>query len=308
MVRIRGEMSYCLEHDESIGRGIRRVVRDQIKSAIKEIDDDDMSRNEAVHEVRKHCKKIRGALRLVRGSFEDYRSENIRYRDLARELSVIRDARILRDIQRELAGEIADRTSRAGIAALDEALESHAGHGSKNVRDALGTVREGLMAANDEAGKWDITGDGFEAIAGGLRKSYKRARNGLRRCRNNASTDNLHDWRKRAKYHWYHLRLLSDIWPKVINARSVAGHHLSGLLGDDHDLAGYIDVLDSMNDDVPAAVATALRQHVDKRREALQQESLAIGARLFAEKPKRFVERFETYWDAWQGQDLVEVL
>jgi CHAD domain-containing protein len=176
------------------------------------------------------------------------------------------------------------------------------------VRDALGTVREGLMAANDEAGKWDITGDGFEAIAGGLRKSYKRARNGLRRCRNNASTDNLHDWRKRAKYHWYHLRLLSNVWPKVINTRSVAGHHLAGLLGDDHDLARYIDVLGGMHDDVPAAVSKALRRHVDKRREALQQESLAIGARLFAEKPKRFVERFETYWNAWQEQDLAEAL
>jgi predicted DNA-binding protein len=306
VIRIPGEMSYCLKHDEPIGKGIRRVVREQIESAIKEIDDDDMSRDEAVHEVRKHCNKIRGALRLVRCSFEDYRGENIRYRDLARNLSALRDAHILHGLQRELLGNVADRTSRAGIAALDEALESHTGHGSKNVHEALGTVRVGLMAAHDEAGKWDIPGDGFEAIAGGLHKSYKRARNGLRRCRNDASTDNLHDWRKRVKYHWHHLRLLTNTWSKVISARSVAGHHLSGLLGDDHDLAGYIDFLDVMNDDVAAAVSKALRKHVDKHREALQRESLVIGARLFAEKPKRFVERFETYWNTWQDQDFAE--
>jgi hypothetical protein len=61
-----------------------------------------------------------------------------------------------------------------------------------------------------------------------------------------------------------------------------------------------------MNDEVPAVVSKALRQHVDKHREALQQESLAIGARLFAERPKPFVERFETYWNAWQEQDFAE--
>jgi hypothetical protein len=57
--------------DESVEDGIKRFVSEEIKQAIKEIDNPRLKRSEAIHEVRKHCKKIRSVLRLVRPQFEE---------------------------------------------------------------------------------------------------------------------------------------------------------------------------------------------------------------------------------------------
>ena len=296
-------MSYRLRQDEPVGEDVSRVVREEIESAISEIGDTQLPRRDTAHQIRKHCKKIRGALRLVRYSFDDYGRENLRFRDLARELSAVRDAEVLRDIQRELLDEISLPDGESDIATLDRALLSHTEIPSGDADRKLETVREGLIGGRTDSSHWSINGNNFTAIERGLRKSYKRGRKALQRCQDEATPGNLHEWRKRAKYHWYHLRLLANTWPKVIKARAVAAHHLASLLGDNHDLAVYVDTLEEMNGAAPARVSKTLRRYAEQRREALLEESLAVGIRLFAEKPRRITERFETYWSVWRQQD-----
>jgi hypothetical protein len=58
-------MSFCLLADESMEAGIKRIVNEELSQAVKEIDSPRLKRSEAIHEVRKHCKKIRGVLKLV---------------------------------------------------------------------------------------------------------------------------------------------------------------------------------------------------------------------------------------------------
>lgn len=55
-------MSFCLLADESVEDGIKRIVSEEIKRAIKEIDNPRLKRSEAIHEVRKHL-NIRSLLR-----------------------------------------------------------------------------------------------------------------------------------------------------------------------------------------------------------------------------------------------------
>ena len=77
-------MSFYLLADESVEDGIKRIVNEEINQAIKEIDNPRLKRNEAIHEVRKHCKKIRSVLRLVRPQFEEtYQFENAWYGGIA---------------------------------------------------------------------------------------------------------------------------------------------------------------------------------------------------------------------------------
>jgi CHAD domain-containing protein len=81
-------MSYRLHFNESLADGMPRIVREQLDRAIAELTGDDTDLPEAVHQVRKRCKKIRGLLRLFRGSFSaSYSQENAWFRDLARRLS-----------------------------------------------------------------------------------------------------------------------------------------------------------------------------------------------------------------------------
>jgi len=292
-------MGYRLASKASVGDGVRRIVLQEIGLAIDKLDEHDTHPEKSVHEVRKHCKKIRGALRLVRCSFDDYRNENARFRDLTRKLSPLRDAQILHDTHRYFVEHAAKGAAQASISTLNEALESYTGPILANWVEELDWIRVGLAAAREHVDKWSTAGTGFDTIAGGLQVTYRRARKGLLRSQEKIDDDTLHDWRKRVKYHWYHMRLLANAWPRIIKARAGAADHLSGLLGDDHDIAAYLSFLHRTNDIALANTINAIHLCADRRRMALQEESFTIGMRLFAEKPKRFVERFAAYWNVW---------
>lgn len=87
-----------------------------------------MDRHKIVHQVRKRCKKLRGLIRLVRPEFADYSAENAEFRDAARRLSPVPDARAIL--------ECYDR------------LIDHFGHQVQ--QDTLGAVRAQLATLHDE--------------------------------------------------------------------------------------------------------------------------------------------------------------
>jgi hypothetical protein len=68
---------------------------------------------------------------------------------------------------------------------------------------------------------------------------YKRGRNRLFDAYAAPSPDNFHEWRKRTKYLWYHVRILRPLWPAVLEELANEIHELSNLLGLDHDLAVF---------------------------------------------------------------------
>ena len=112
------------------------------------------------------------------------------------------------------------------------------------------------------------------------------------------ATRALHEWRKRSKDLWYHLRLVRRAWPEVMTTTADEAHELSDRLGDDHDLVVLARDVEDARPPLTDHQLEHLRQLIGKRRKELQGEAFAYGERLFAEKPKRFVERIERYWDA----------
>jgi flagellar hook-basal body complex protein FliE len=59
-------MSYELKYDQTLGDNLRRICRKQIEAAIAITTGEKKASDTPVHEVRKHLKKARAALRLVR--------------------------------------------------------------------------------------------------------------------------------------------------------------------------------------------------------------------------------------------------
>ena len=106
-------MEYTLGRDESVPAGIKRIIDGKVATGIEHIDSD-MDRHETVHEVRKRCKEVRAALRLVRTVLPTYSEENAHYRDAARRISDIRDTQALIETFDEHVTETA-----AGADALD---------------------------------------------------------------------------------------------------------------------------------------------------------------------------------------------
>ena len=121
------------------------------------------------------------------------------------------------------------------------------------------------------------------------------------------SVENLHEWRKRVKDLWYHLRIIAPAWPPVIDALAEEAHVLSERLGDDHDLAVLASSARLNHDcfEDPADL-DALLDAIARRRAELQSEAVAIGRRLYADEPAAFTARAQEWWRAWRSIETVE--
>jgi hypothetical protein len=158
-------------------------------------------------------------------------------------------------------------------------------------------VSDDLRAARLEVGAWRLRAGGWGAIEPGLRRAYARGRKARARADDDPSVENLHEWRKRAKDLWYHLRLLSPSAPIGMKGEVKQAHALTDALGDDHDLAVLRDRIGALAPEVAADLDPVLAL-IDHRRAELQNEARFLGLRVYAEKPRAFSRRVHAYWDA----------
>lgn len=294
-------MEYTVQPDEPISDGVKRIIRGKVETGIDHIDGD-MDRHETVHEVRKRCKEVRAALRLVRGVLPTYSEENAHYRDAARELSDIRDATALVetfDEHVETAVVEAGNGKDVAHSACRDALLRRRDRMARemDLDGRLGSVREDLVAGRERVDHLPIATEGYDAVAGGLRTSYRRGRERMADAYENPTTEAFHEWRKRVKYHRYHTRLLRSVWPGPMKARRTELKTLSDVVGDEHDLAVFLETM--ADEQLFAADARAeLNAVITHRRSELQRRARPIGERVFAEEPDKLVERVGHYWTA----------
>jgi CHAD domain-containing protein len=291
---------YRLRRRDPLGYGVRRVARGRLDGAVERLRDGDVDEVEAVHEARKDLKKLRSALRLVRPVLGDdvYGRENARYRDAARRLSNVRDDQALAETLEALEERFEDEPPPGGWKPIAQALARSDGADPAE----LDRLRE-RAAAEIEAGRRELEslslpGDGFAVVRPGLQRAYSRGRKRMAEAESDPTDERLHEFRKRSKDLWYHLRLLRSAWRTVLEPLGDQAHELSDRLGDDHDLVVLRERLDA-----PGIAFTAdQREHLDdlieRRRGELQAEAFALGARLYAEKPKAFAARMAGYWEA----------
>lgn len=300
-------MAYRLKAGEPVGDALVRIAREQIRKALAEIDDTGLDLHETVHQVRKRCKKVRGLLRLVRPTLgTTYQRENACFRDAARQLSRVRDAQTLVETLDDLVSHFAstlDPEFAAPVRARLVTRRREVAEHETDLQERLRAVRRTLEEAHARSAEWQLEKEGFDAIAGGIGKTFRRGRKAMAKARNAPSPEAFHEWRKRTKYFWYQQRLLRPLWPAVFQARCAAASELGDLLGDDHDLALLAETLEQEPERFGADEAVqVLLGLVHQRRLELQQQARPLGERLFGEKPAALVKRLEHYWCAWQQE------
>jgi CHAD domain-containing protein len=291
--------AFKLKKKESAKKGIRRVAHDRAEDAVGLLRDEEADPIEAVHEARKDLKKLRATLKLVRPLIGDktYGRENARFRDAGRALSDVRDVQVRAQTIDALAKRFPDDPPPGGWWTLRALLVDDAsGNGAlESLREQVSDeIERGDQAIED----WPLGANGFDLLGPGLKRAYSRGRRRFRDARKDPSDERLHEWRKRSKDLWYHLRLVRRAWPEVMTTTADEAHELSDRLGDDHDLVVLTADLEDARPPLSHEQLEHLRKLIGKRRKELQGEAFAYGERLFAEKPKRFVERIERYWDA----------
>lgn len=296
-----GGDAYLLHTDEPAPAGLQRVAAGRARKARKklgEVEGDDAAA--AIHGARKDLKKLRAVLRLVREELGEtsYRSQNRRFRDAGRLLSDTRDAEVKVATLDDLEGRFGEEFPAAVAEHWRRDLEREryaagadaGGEVAERVERAAATIDVG----RDELAAWELGRDSWKLVEPGVLKAYADGRAALAAVRRDPSDEGVHEWRKRAKDLWYQLRILRDLWPGVLGETAEQAHELTDLLGDHHDLAVLAADLETRDTTEPEAI----RALIARRQDELLGGAVAIGERIYAEKPKAFAKRLEAYWNA----------
>ncbi|HLH03555.1 MAG TPA: CHAD domain-containing protein [Bryobacteraceae bacterium] len=300
-------MPYRFKAKQSIEENVRRIAHEEIDSAVDLLSRvAPRKRDESVHEARKSIKKTRALLRLVAPELgKTFNQENKRFRDTGHQLSVLRDAAALLEtvghIEEQLGASLDRRllaTVRRGLQRQKRELE-HQFTRSKTIPRAASALR----AAAKRIRGWPLGADGFEAIAPGLKRSYRDGRRALKRAQQKRDIVSYHDLRKRVKDHWYHVRLLESIWTEVMQAHEASLKELETWLGEDHNVSVLREKLEENPDhfggEQTVRVFLAL---ADQYQKELQEKALALAERVYVEKPRLFLANIAALWDGWQKQ------
>lgn len=295
-------MSY-LRKEESPEEGVKRLIFELMEDAEKRLRDFG-DPDEDIHEVRKNFKKIRALLRLVRKETgeEAYKEVNIAFRDAGRKLSAVRDSWVLYETVNEIGERHRELLTDEAFATIGANLRARHGRLMLDFRKEQ-QGRERVMATLDEMQAsihaLPVESKDFAAFYGGVKKVYKRGLKAAATARNEPSTENLHDWRKRAKYLYYIMGYLRYLWPEELKAFEATLGDLADLLGADHDLAVLCHTLKNE----PALQQHPERQHllsglISGERLGLQEQLWPPAHRLFKETPAQFTKRLAAYWEA----------
>jgi CHAD domain-containing protein len=148
---------------------------------------------------------------------------------------------------------------------------------------AISSALAGLDAVRGRVKGWPIEGDEFRVLADGLEASYRAGRKALNRAEKNGIAKNYHDFRKRVKEHWYHMRLIESWWTEPLESRTASLKDLETFLGEHHNLAVLEEKLA-----IEPGTQLFLALAANEQRE-LERNSISLGQRLYEQKPKQFV-------------------
>jgi len=292
-------MSYRLDHEV----GLERIAAEQLDRALGGLEDPTIDRHEAIHDARKCGKRLRALLRLARAGIGDdlYRRENAAIRDAAKDLSALRDAEALLETYQRLQARFADEVDWRRLIGVRRALVSRreqlADDGTLPRR--IAAFGEQLSALRGRLPSWPLAELGFDDLAPGFKRSYRRGRKAMRAVEDAPSDQGFHAWRKRTKDHRYHLELLRNLWPAQVKARRAEVKALGSLLGDEHDLTVLRATLGAECQRFGHG-ADLLHALAERRQAELRAQMWPLGRRLFAERPKALVRRYARYWQVWQ--------
>ena len=158
-------------------------------------------------------------------------------------------------------------------------------------REDLRRVAAVLARARRSAKGWRLGADGFGAIEAGLEETFRDGRKALRRVLKTQTRGDLHEWRKRVKYHWYHVRLLEDVWCDVIQGYERSLKKTEDALGESLNLA-------ILRERVPAG-AGQVRRAIERSQNELRGRALGVGKKVYAEKPSELTRQLARLWKRW---------
>ncbi|MGE5212545.1 MAG: CHAD domain-containing protein [Nitrospirota bacterium] len=293
-------MAFRLKLREPLPKGLKRVFCEEIDSALHCCQNPAKQRGVTVHEVRKHLKKLRAAMRLALGVVGKncHAEENRCVGDIGRLVSDLRDAQVrlqtfirLRDAAAKNSDkQLFPRTEELLLLERESFSAAFAGW-QRQAIPQLENVKARLM-------DWPLDDLNWKRICGAVCKIYRRGQRALDKAIDDPEPENFHAWRKRVKDVWYQLRILHPLNRTVLEAMAHDAEVLGELLGSEHDLDFLLARLQRESGDEAFADELAkLQKLITKRCKRLRRDALELGRRFYAEPSKAFAKRISIFAD-----------
>src|SRR5437879_7410012 len=230
-------MGFRLKLRESLPDGLKRVFREQMQSALELCRRPVKQRGVTVHEVRKHLKKLRAALRLAIGEVGKNRHarEDRCVREIGRLVSDLRVAQVRLQTLIHLRGDTAKGSGENHFPRIEELLSLERESFSAAFAGWQKQAIPKLERVGERLSKWPLAGITWKQICGTVGKTYKRGQRGLVKTIKKPQPENFHAWRKRVKDLWYQLRILQPLNRVVLEKIAADAEVLGELLGREHD-------------------------------------------------------------------------
>lgn len=292
-------MSFRIKTHGRIGAELQRVADEEIAAAQTELQA--FERNgttEAIHEARKHFKKLRALAQLLREPLgaKGTKEEQNFYRDAGREFQRMRDAQALTPLLEKIAERFFEtrRPPMIQAAARVLAAEERRARTQLEKKGGCEAVLDTLREARLRVAGWQLDDYRWKDLRAALHRSYRRAREAWRHACDEPKPRTLHDWRRRTKDLLYHITLCHNAAPEFMEELAGELDVLSEFLGDDHDLVVLRSLLEKHPRDIPAGqTRDAFFEMLALRREELLDAAFDLASRVFPESPAEFIDALD---------------
>jgi len=297
-------VSYQLRQSQTLGDNLRRIYRTQIEGAVAIAKGEKESRDTHVHETRKHLKKTRAALRLVRKEIGRglFREQDHCLRDVARLISDVRDAEVRLQTVRQF-NRINKRRGENDYTNLEQMLQSELANFIGASAEWQTQAVAMLQYARASIDHWALDHFSSKQLCRTVQVRYRRARRALVRATANPTAENFHVFRTEIKTLWYQVRILRPINPVVLKNLGEDLGTLGDLLGRAHDLNFLGERLRSEDGELEwQREAQKLFTVIETRQRDLQHDAAELGQHFFAERPRDFGSRLTSWLAVWEDR------
>jgi CHAD domain-containing protein len=290
-----------------------RLARLLARTALRHIEHpENMDRTEDIHQVRVQCKRLRALMRLFKpvADKDAMAQENARLRDASRALSDFRDAFVAGETLKRVFDDTAARRVQ------DAAVMLGVTHGGlkrmRNLDTSFRSAAKDLREMVTTLRRLELKARGWEAVAPGLERSYRKAQVSFHKCRKQRTehlAECFHDWRKRVKDLAYQLEFLENLEPTVVRFWRKEFRKLGTMLGEDHDYVVFAhQVRERERYYEHLATFHPVRKRLRRRLKELREKEFALAGPLLAEPPERWIARMAGLWLRWKNPKLAAAM
>jgi hypothetical protein len=292
-------LAYRLKPHRPVAGEIRRIVHKQLALAIGDLQRiGDPQSDAAIHEARRHVKKVRAAMRLVQPVLaEGFSPLHTHLQTASRLLAPIADGEAVVDTIGRLRQTFGSQFPQRALTSIRTALVERATRIDRKAEldRVLQKTTHILRSELRRVPAWHLTEGGFRAIGPGLEKSFRRARRAMRRAERQPTIKTYHAWRQRVKDLWLQVRLLKGRCGNRLSADERRLETLDGCLGEHHNVTLLEAVL--MREALVSRPQTARCLRALRRYQTeLRHRAHIMGTRIFEEKPGDFRHRVRHSW------------